>query len=113
MLSEDQRINKKRRVKECVNLLVGRKLTNKQIEEETGISKSSVQRYLHDEDFIIEVCKEEGLDVESTNYVIQIINEILEENKEKAASNGGKKAQELNDFYKDSSGKFKSSGPRI
>ena len=71
--------------------------TNKEISEITGISKSSVQRYLNDKETIEKLFSKD---------LYNKIQESLKENIRQARSNGGINSTKNNIYVKDEKGKF-------
>lgn len=71
--------------------------TNKEISEITGISKSSVQRYLNDKETIEKLFSKD---------LYNKIQESLKENIKQARSIGGINSSKNNIFLKDEKGKF-------
>ena len=71
--------------------------TNKEISEITGISKSSVQRYLNDKETIEKLCSKD---------LYNKIQESLKENIRQARSIGGINSTKNNIYLKDEKGKF-------
>ena len=106
MISKEQeeRFNKETIL--LVSNLILNKLTIKELSELTGISSSTVQRRLNDENRIKNAYS--GLK-KTTTEIEEIINEIkriLEINKENGLSNGGKTSQERYEMLRDEEGHY-------
>ena len=99
MLSKNQEeiINK---IKIVVDNFLRDKKTISEIEKETGISSSSIQRYLNDEENIREIY---GIDAD---FIIEEIQRRLKQNKEKGLSKGGINFAKNNISTKDELGHF-------
>ena len=96
MLSEKQAAEKAKRILLAAKTFMENDFSLAEVEKATGISSSSVQRYLHDEELIALV----GL----PNY--EIIQQKLLVIKKDALSKGGKNSAINNDFTKDELGRF-------
>ena len=106
MLSEKQQLEKINNIKIVVTNFLKDKKTIKEISQETGISKSSVQRYLNDKEYIREIY---GLDA---NFIIEEIHRKLKQNKEEGISKGGTNFANNNISTKDKLGHFTGSKKR-
>ena len=103
MLSNEQYQDKLEKVEYVVNAFLKEKKTIREVSEETGISKSSVQRYLNDEEFIT------ALYGEKTPFIMEEINRKLEENYVEGVKLGGTNFALNNDSIKDELGHFQGS----
>ena len=103
MLSNEQYRDKLEKVDYVVTAFLRDKKTIREVSEETGISKSSVQRYLNDEEFIV------GLYGEKAPYIIEEINRKLEENYVDGVKLGGTNFALNNESIKDNLGHFQGS----
>ena len=100
MLSEEQQIEKLEKIKEVVSLFLSEdNLTIRDVSETTGISHSSVQRYLHDP-LINEIF---GADAKK---IIGQIEKKLSENYENGIRLGGETFVNNNVSLKDEYGHF-------
>lgn len=97
MLSEAQRIEKERNILTVVNMFIQTDKTIEEISELTNISSSSVQRYLNEKEYILDL-----LDEETYLY----IQAKLKQHKEIGNSTGGKKSQENNYSVRNITGQF-------
>ena len=103
MLSEEQYNEKIQKVTETVTEFLKNKKTIREISEITGISKSSVQRYLNDEEYIKIIFGGEA------SFIIEEINRRLEENQIEGTKLGGTNFALNNEPIKDNLGHFKGS----
>ena len=106
MLSNRQQEEKKDKIKIVVNSFLKGKKTIVEIEKETGISSSSVQRYLKEYDYIKEIY---GTNAE---FIIEEIQRKLQENKKEGLSKGGTNFAKNNISTKDEKGHFTGSKRR-
>ncbi|MDD2203453.1 MAG: hypothetical protein PHT75_00450 [Bacilli bacterium] len=102
MLSKEQIEEKRLRILLVVKVFLEKGCSLAEVESTTGISSSSVQRYLHDEELI-------SLIGVSTYETIQ---EKLLLNKKAALSRGGKNSALNNDIMRDDLGRFTGSKKR-
>lgn len=103
MLSEEQYQEKLKKVKYVVTSFLKEKKTIKQIADESGelkISKSSVQRYLNDEQYIKILFGEEA------PFIIEEIERRLIENYSDGVKLGGNNFAQNNESLKDENGHF-------
>ena len=106
MLSEEQQVYKKYKIKIVVDRFLKGKNTINEISKETGISSSTVQRYLNNELMIREIY---GKDAE---FIIEEIERRLQENKIEGLSRGGQNFIKNNIPIKDVNGHFTGSKKR-
>lgn len=97
MLSTAQRKEKEMNISRTVKAFLETKKSNEELSKELGISSSSVGRYLNDEEYICELFGYE---------TFLAIQQILEDNKKKALSKGGKVTQSRYYQTRDSIGKY-------
>lgn len=100
MLSKEQYIEKQEKVKKVVIALLNEKKTIKQMSEDFSIPKSSVQRYLNDNEFIKDI-----FGVES-EFIIEEIRRKLGENYKEGKKIGGQTYALNNQALQDESGHF-------
>ena len=100
MQSEQQTLARENRVKIAVVSFLKEKKTIKQISEETGISTSSIQRYLNDEELIKTVFNK------NAEFISEEIKRRLKENKIEGLSLGGTNFAKSNNPTKDKLGRF-------
>lgn len=103
MLSNGQYLEKLQNVKLAVNTFLRGNKTIYQVAEETGISKSSVQRYLNDKDSIMAIYGA------NATFVMQEISRKLEENYIEGVKLGGTNYAANNESIKDNLGHFQGS----
>lgn len=101
MMSDNQIEEKKRKILIAINSFLKGNKTIKEVSNETGISPSSVQRYLNDEDYIREL-----FDYKTANFLILEIKRRLKENKRLGEINGGNISSRNNEATKDALGHF-------
>ena len=100
MLNNEQYNEKKEKVQTVVELFLSGKKMIRDISEETGISKSSVQRYLNDIEFI------NGIYGDNASFIIEEIQRKLVENKEEGNKLGGDTFASNYESLKDEVGHF-------
>ena len=104
MLSKKQYKEKCLKVTECVELFIGMpEITEKKISKITGISQSSVDRYLHDNNIIKDIYGEKSLEI------INKIENKFKNNKITGTIKGGVNSQAVSPYIKDETGKFQGS----
>lgn len=97
MSKEERNLEKNKKVLICVKLfLENDDFTISDISHQTGIPKSSVQRYLSSED----------VKNITTSQVANYITNRLKKQRKEASSLGGINSKKNNIFVKDSNGKF-------
>ena len=106
MLSDKQQLEKDDKIKKVLIAFLSSKKTIEEISEGTGISKSSVQRYLTDEDAIRFIYTKDA------DFIIEEIKRKLEENKKEGLSKGGINFAKNNISTKDENGHFTGSKKR-
>lgn len=89
-----------------VNNLILNKCTIKQLSELTGVSKSTIQRRLNDENRIRSVFSSLGKTSDEVYEIISEIKRILELNKENGLSSGGKTSQQRYEMLRDEDGHY-------
>lgn len=108
MRSKEQEIEMLKKTALILSLLP---ITNsiREINERTGISTSTIQRYLNNEELIKEV-----LDITNSKDSYEVISthikEWLKKSKKEGHKRGGISSQNLHSFSKDEEGKFLGSG---
>ena len=100
MLSNEQYIEKLEKVKLSVDTFLKGNKTIYQVADETGISKSSVQRYLNDKDSIMAIYGA------NATFIMQEISRKLEENYNNGIRLGGANYALNNEVIKDDLGRF-------
>ena len=100
MLSEEQNLKIEDKIKIVVKAFLSGEKTINEIEKETGISSSSIQRYLNKEEKLKEIY---GSDAD---FIIEEIKRKLEENKKEGLSRGGTNFAKNNNPTKDDLGHF-------
>lgn len=100
MLSSEQYQEKLEKVKKVVEIFLKDKKTIREISEETGISKSSIQRYLNDEEFINLIYGQKA------SFIREEIIRRLEENYKEGTKLGGINFAKNNETLKDELGHF-------
>ena len=106
MLSEEQQLIKKEKIKIVVESFLKEKKTIDEIFIETKISSSSVQRYLNDAEYIKEIYGA------NSEFIIEEIQRKLQKNKEEGLSKGGTNFAKNNISTKDENGHFTGSKKR-
>lgn len=96
MLSSEQEAKKRLKILTVAKYFIEYGGSNEEVSKATGISESSVQRYLHDPIIINEL----GQDV------YDLIQKNIQKNKQEALVKGGKTYAENNNYIKDELGKF-------
>lgn len=96
MLSSEQEAKRRLKILTVAKYFIEYGGSNEEISKATGISESSVQRYLHDPIIINELGKD----------VYDLIQKNIRKNKQEALVKGGKTYAENNNYVKDVSGKF-------
>jgi len=104
MLSELQKEERRRKLSVCVDLLIGKKMNQRQISELTGFPSSTVGNLLRDEKLIREVYNKKDAD-----FIIEEINIYQQNNKHDGLVTGGLNSQNLHGYEKDEDGKFNGS----
>jgi len=99
MLSDEQEARRRLKILTVAKHFIEHGCSIEEISNATGISQSSVQRYLHDPLIISELGRD----------VYDLIETKINENKLKAVIKGGKTFAENNNYVKDETGKFKGS----
>lgn len=97
MLSKEQEINIRKKILKVTAEFINTGYSIGKVSEITGISSSSIQRYLNDKKRIITLLGEEVYDE---------IQQMLKINKEKGLSKGGYLSSLNNEPIKGSDGKF-------
>ena len=100
MLSDEQYQEKLEKVKKVVEIFLRDKKKIREISEETGISKSAIQRYLNDDEFINLIYGEKA------NFIKEEICRRLEENYKEGIKLGGINFAQNNESLKDELGHF-------
>lgn len=108
MRSKDQEVEMLKKTAQILSVLP---ITNsiKEISEKTGISTSTIQRYLNNEELIKEVLKITKIS-ESYEELSLRIKEWLKKSKKEGHKRGGANSQSLHSFSKDDEGKFLGTG---
>lgn len=100
MLSESQRLEKLEKIKRCVEIYLQGDKTILDVSKETGYTTSSIQRYLNDSEYIMELYP-----IEYKSIILKIKSKLLK-NKIDAKSKGGISFAENNVALKDEYGHF-------
>ena len=100
MLSQEQIEERERLTRICVNALIGECLNDQEISFKYGIPKSTVDRYLKNDEVLKDIYKNDA------EFVISEIKEYIDKNKTIGFSKGGEKSQSLYGYGKDEKGKF-------
>lgn len=103
MLSEKQFQEKIEKVRKVIATFLKGNYTISDVSDETGIPFSSVQRYLHDEEFI-QLCF-----ASNAADIIANINDKLETNKAEGLSRGGIHSSFNNVSFRDAEGHYRGS----
>lgn len=107
MISNEQEEKFNNETYVLVNNFILNKTTIKQLSELTGISKSTIQRRLNDENRIRNVYSVLGKTSAEIDEIISEIKRIMELNKEIGLSNGGKTSQQRYEMLRDEEGHYK------
>lgn len=97
MLSRKQEIQKEKKILLVAKEFLNENMTIKDVASKTGISKSSVQRYLNEKEFLIS-----ALGINDYNK----IKRLLELNKQEGLSRGGINSQLNYEQVRDENGKY-------
>ncbi|MDO4962515.1 MAG: hypothetical protein Q4E75_00205 [bacterium] len=108
MLNQDKYLNKVYKVEKVVEIFLKERKTIYEMaaDKSLGISKSSIHRYLNDEDIIRYIYGDQS------DFIIEEIKRRLKENKEIGNKNGGDTFASDYVALKDSKGLFKGSKRR-
>ena len=100
MLSDDQISIRKENVKKVVVTFLKGNYTISEVAKITGLTSSTVQRYLHDVTYI------QGCFGANASEIIAEINDRLDSNKKEGLSRGGTNYSKNNECTKDELGHF-------